>query len=326
MPQIKRALIIGCGKIAGGYNNGPNDPMVLTHAAAYNRAPNYEFVACVDPDETKRAKFMVKWRVPHCYATLDQALDAEEFDIASVCSPTGTHLATLTRLLHSNVKAIYAEKPLDGNPAAARDIAALFDEKNVPVAVNFTRRFDRSMQELKQKIAADRFGSLRSVTGWYGRGVVNNGSHVIDLVNFLTATPCSVVRVESAIDDGVRGDPTVSALLELGGVSFRLVGQDGRDGARFEVELVFAKAVITIEEAGLSVRVRHYIPSSGFVDDIVLDRGYWYPTQYGSAMLSALDELSRWPSMRRLSSDIESASHAIVTADNIRSRAMEKDV
>ena len=45
MSNPRRALIVGCGKIAGGYNRGPSDTKILTHALAYLRHPEYELVA-----------------------------------------------------------------------------------------------------------------------------------------------------------------------------------------------------------------------------------------------------------------------------------------
>lgn len=288
--------------------------MALTHALAYIRHPEHDLAACVDPDEKTRAAFMKKWNVANGYATLDAALEAGHYDIASVCSPTGTHLAALTRLLESRVKAIFAEKPLDGDDRAAKKIGAKFDQKGVPVAVNFTRRFDASMHKLKSEIAADRYGKLQSVTGGCGRDIMNTASHLIDLAIFLTGNVPELVRV----DVGKSG---VSALLDLKGVSFSLLAVAPPDFARFEIELVFTGAIVTIEDSGLSLRSRPIVASEDFAGVAVPGRGEWTQTGYGSAMLNALDELTAWKPGTRLSSDIESASAAIALARKIEHSA-----
>ena len=151
------ALVVGCGRIAGGYNAGPHDPMVLTHALAYVRHPEFVLSACVEPDRKVRARFMEKWGVARGYETLDDALDLEQFDIISVCSPTGTHIAHLARLLEAQVKAVFVEKPLDGAARAARDIGAKFNSRRVPVAVNFTRRFDPAIHKLREAVQSSSY-------------------------------------------------------------------------------------------------------------------------------------------------------------------------
>lgn len=50
------------------------------------------------------------------------------------------------------------------------------------------------------------YGELRSITAWYGQGIINNGSHVIDLIAFLTDTRPSLSWIGPAWYDGVPND------------------------------------------------------------------------------------------------------------------------
>ena len=315
------ALVVGCGKIAGGYNAGPDDTMVLTHALAYARHPRFELVACVEPDETARERFMRKWSVRRGYGTLDEALDCQRFDIVSVCSPTGTHVAHLARLLAADIKAVFAEKPLDGAAQRARELAQKFRAKNVPVAVNFTRRFDPTMHELRDAIQSGRYGALRSVTGWCSGSLLNNGSHLIDLVIFLTGrAPAISARTGGMNLRSAQRAETFS--FDLGEASFTVIGSEGTDVTRFEIELACADAVITIEDAGLAIRTRRRSASDIFPGEVVLNHGQWSSTHYGSALLRALDELANWHEGARLSSDIASACEAIELVDALNSRTV----
>jgi predicted dehydrogenase len=263
---------------------------------------------------------MEKWTVASGYSSLDEALAADDFDIASVCSPTGTHLAALTRLAASSVKAVFVEKPLDGDANGARKIAERFAAKAVPVAVNFTRRFDPAMHLLRSEIAEGRHGTLRRVCGWYCRGIVNNGSHMLDLVGFLTGMRPRLVSTGPALEDGVRGDPTVSASLDLRQSPFDLIGCDGRDFARFELELAFSRGIVALENGGQLIR-RRPVEGGAFPGTKSAAQGVWECTGYGEAMLRALDELKDWSRTRKLSSDIETASPSIALADQIRRAA-----
>ena len=326
MPEHRRALVIGCGKVAGGYNRGRDDDMVLTHALAYLRHPGYALAACVDPDDAARTNFMTKWGLKSGYRTLDDALAAERFDVASVCTPTGTHVATLGRLLDAGLMGVFAEKPLDGNSSGARVLGERFERKGVPVIVNYTRRYDPAMKKLKAEIAAREFGALRSAVGWYDRGLMNNGSHLIDLVGYLVGDMPVPVRADASHDDGPPNDRSISALLDLDGAPLRMIAGRLQDHARFELEFTFAKAVVSIENGGMTVRLRRAVPSRTFPGEIALERGHEFPTQYGIAMLAALDELAEWRAGAHLTSDVNSACAAIDVVDGIRRLARENGI
>jgi len=290
--------------------------MVLTHALAYTRHRQHELVACIDPDAKARLAFMEKWKVRYGYSTVDEALKTEQFDVASVCGPTGTHLPTLAKLLDADLKAIFVEKPLDGDAIGAKAIGMNFEQKGIPVAVNFTRRFDPAMHTFQSEIAAGRYGELRSIVGWCGTDLMNSGSHMVDLAIFLIGRVPRVVSVN-------RMGKNISALLDLGGAPFHLLAANNPACSRFEVELAFSQAVVTIEDNGLALRRRAIVPSPDFIGAAVPERGEWIATQYGSAMLVALDELTAWRPGARLSSDIESACISIALTEAIGRQTQE---
>ena len=316
-----RALIVGCGRIAGGYNRGTDDAMVVTHALAYRRHPDYSIAACVDPHAEARVAFAKQWGIAKAYASIEEALAAESYDIVSVCSPTGTHLDALETLLTSDVRRVFAEKPLDGDVGRARNVADRYAASGRALAINFTRRWDEDMQRLRGEIAAGAWGTLGSIVGWYGRGILNNGSHMIDLAAFLTGRQMTVSFVGQCRDDGVSGDPTVDAILELDGASFHLVGCDNRAYARFEMTLSFTGGVIEIVEGGLFVRGRKVQKSDVFAGTDIAGEGVRRATGYGTAMLRALDEFRDWQPSTSMTSAPESAISSIEIALDIRRKA-----
>ena len=58
MPEVLSALIIGCGDIAGGYDEAGDERAVRTHAGAYRAHPNFCVSACIEPDVQSRQQFM----------------------------------------------------------------------------------------------------------------------------------------------------------------------------------------------------------------------------------------------------------------------------
>jgi predicted dehydrogenase len=289
-----RALVIGCGMVGGGYNTGPDDELVMTHALAYRRHPKFSLSACVDPNAEARQSFMRRWSVPHGFATVDEAMASGlAFDVASVTAPTSEHIAILRRLLVSPVRAVFAEKPLGGDPVEAARVVAAYEEAGKPLLVGYLRRFDPSMQSLRDEIARGEWGTVRTIVALYGRGVMNNGSHLIDLVGFLTGErPIETVFINGVRPDGVSGDPTVDATLQVeGGPLIHLAAGDGRDYALFETSLICSDGIVDIEDGGLSIRRRRAIASNVVPGTRRLDDGARQATRWGEAYRCALDGL-----------------------------------
>ena len=96
MPEPFSVLIVGCGNIAGGFDEqGPTDH-VLTHAGAYRRHPGFEVVACVEPNRGRRQAFMSHWGVAVGFPDMDSCLaDGFHVDVASICLPTVHHAEAL---------------------------------------------------------------------------------------------------------------------------------------------------------------------------------------------------------------------------------------
>lgn len=321
MSEPLRALVIGCGKIGGGYNVSPDDEMVLTHALAYARHPKFHLAACVDPDAAARQEFMKKWNVAHGFASFEEAASSGiKFDVASIASPTSTHIGYLDKLLNSEVRAVFAEKPLGGDPTAAAKAVESYERAGKPLLVNYSRRFDSSMVSLRKEIEGGKWGAIDSVHVVYNRGVMNNGSHAVDLIGFLTGGKS--MQLSSVGSDAVNqivGDPTVSAVLKLSsGASFNLTGSEIQDRTVFEIELVCEKGIISIEESGLALRRSLVGEAAAFAN---AKPGSVERTAYGAAFTKALDAMvSALESGARPASDGRSALAAITLCDAIRRR------
>ncbi|MBL8833917.1 MAG: Gfo/Idh/MocA family oxidoreductase [Rhodospirillales bacterium] len=294
MSERLRAIVLGCGRIAGGLNRSSDDAMVLTHALAYRRNPRFTLVACIETDAHVRADFAARWALESAYVSLDEAFaNGAVYDVASVCVPTAAHVATLDRLLDMPVRAVFAEKPLGGDPAAARRIVERFRRAGKPLAVAYLRRWDPAMMALRAEIAEGRWGAWRGGAAFYGRGVVNNGSHAIDLLRFLTGEEFRIAATAGARADGVPDDPSIDAILEAGGGQrVHLVACDGRDYAFFEMTLAFAHGIVAIEDGGLRVVRRAVAASEHFFGVDVPGAGYGASTGYGDAFVHALDDIA----------------------------------
>jgi predicted dehydrogenase len=286
-----QAAIIGCGMIAGGYNLRDAGDDRLTHAGALTQR-GVKLVACVEPDAARRATFQTRWNVEVGYDCIEDMLsEHRDLDIVCICSPNERHAADLAALLATNVKIVFCEKPLAADIADARRIAATYSVRGRQLAVNYTRRWNSTFRALAMDIAKHRFGELTGVTAWYGKGIVHNGSHLLDLLRMLIGE-IRPLRAERLVGDGRAEDPTVDALLRAQDrVPVRIIGTDYRHYDFFELQLHFESAVVSIENGGTILRTRSIERDPNFSQHLRLTHGERRDTQAAEAMLNAVDNI-----------------------------------
>lgn len=288
-------LIVGCGNIAGRFDEGrsPGD-LPYTHAGAYISDGRFNITACIDPDNSRRADFMEAWGVPAGFRSIDEALCPDsQFDVISICSPTTYHEHDLEIALHLNPKLIFCEKPVTTSLAETERLVAKCGNAHILLAVNYTRRWDPNILKLRTDMLAGKWGQLRSVTGLYNKGILNNGSHMLDLLHLLVGH-MEIVKVGKPIFDFFSNDPTVPVWLEdAQGVPVLLNCARAGDYAVFELQLVFSLGVLTMEDGGLFWRERCVVNSKAFKGYRVLEEGIRRAGGDALAMCGAVDNIYR---------------------------------
>jgi predicted dehydrogenase len=288
-------LIVGCGNIAGGFDKGRKlADFPYTHAGAYVRDSRFKMVACIEPDEARRIEFMKEWDIQLGFSSIDEMLNLDyQFDVISICSPTTYHSHDIEVALQLNPKLIFCEKPITSSLLNAERLVQACKIANIMIAVNHTRRWDPSVSQLQADIVSGRRGELRSIIGIYNKGILNNGSHMLDLLHFLVG-PVSVVKVGKPVSDYLPNDPSIPVWLENEqGVSIHLACAHAEDYASFELQLIFSLGVLTMEEGGLYWRERRAVESTTFKGYQKIDEGARYVGEYPHAMLMAIDNIYR---------------------------------
>jgi predicted dehydrogenase len=317
-------LIVGCGNIAGGFDQGrAADCQPYTHAGAYRRDGRFKLLACVDPDVQKRAAFMAAWSVPLGFDSMAEVLaQGIRVDVISICSPTPCHAADLEAALQLAPKLVFCEKPLTPSVAQTEDFVAQYHRAQIPLAVNHNRRWDPEVIRLRTEIQAGKWGQLRTVNAVYNKGILNNGIHMIDLLHFLVG-PLEIMCVGTAVDDCFTEDPSVPAWLAgPGGLSVQLTCGHAADYALFELQLVFSAGVLTMEDGGLHWRERVAIDSETFKGYRMLDAGIRRPGGDERSMCRAVDNIYRsLMSGESIASSGESSLAAQQVCEQIRQRA-----
>ena len=288
-------LIVGCGNIAGGFDLGrAASDLPYTHTGAYSRDGRFNIAVCIEPDDNRRTEFMAAWGVPIGFRSIDEILDSSfQFEVISICSPTICHAHDLEIALRLKPKLIFCEKPITTSYADTERLVAECRKANILLAVNYTRRWDPEISKLQANIHAGRWGLLRSVTGLYNKGILNNGSHMLDLLHLIVGS-MEIVKVGTPVYDFFPNDPSIPVWLEdPRGVPIHLACAHAEDYAVFELHLIFSQGVLTMEEGGMYWRERRAIASTTFKGYRKLDEGEHRTGKYPYAMLQAVDNIYR---------------------------------
>jgi len=251
------AAIIGCGNIGALYDKPHHSDRILTHAHAYSLEPRIHLGAMADTDE-HRANNATKIWGGKPYYDAEIMLDHEDIDIISICVPDKYHEKMLDLCLSHNPKAVFCEKPITLDVASAMRIVEEYAESGIFLAVNYSRRFDTSIINLKKEITQGTYGNVLNIIGIYTKGILHNGSHLVDLFHFIFGNVVYAVPLSGRIDWRSE-DPTLDAYLEFSnGAKAHLVGADERQYSIFDVDILCEKGRFQFNQFGLKM-AEYYI-------------------------------------------------------------------
>jgi predicted dehydrogenase len=249
-----RALVVGCGRI-GAIWDKPGQAEILTHAHAYHAHPGIGELGFVDQDPGAARRAAELWGGT-AYPDLESALAAARPQIASVCTPDASHFAVLDRLLESPVRLILAEKPLALAKADAGAIVARARARGIAVNVNYSRRFDPVIAETRAALRRGDFGKPLNAIGCYAKGILHNGSHLIDMLRYLLGE-VEGTRVLAARSGHGAADPTLDCWLRMQGCpSVHLVGLSEECYSVHELDLFCERARLRFTRFGFDLETQ----------------------------------------------------------------------
>jgi predicted dehydrogenase len=242
------AGIVGLGQIGQGYDYDSKDEHeILTHATGFEYHSNYDLVGGVDPDYEKRKRFEKKFSKP-AYATVNE-LFSTYLDVVSIGVPTPLHFDVFQEIIKHSPRAVICEKPIASNVKEAEQMLQLSKMQNTSLLVNYMRRFEPGVLELKEKIRQKEFGKIYKGTVWYSKGILNNGSHFIDLLRFLLGDITDIKILSKGRKwNETDPEPDVQVVFEKAPIYF-LAGRE-ECFSSMEIELIGEKGKIRYEVGG----------------------------------------------------------------------------
>ena len=244
-----RLGVIGCGKV-----------FERLHLPAISRSSDVRLVSVCEPDPSRRTWATEVVPDAGAFADVETLLTESELHAVLVCTPPASHagiaLIALERGLH-----VLSEKPLATSSADARAIVTAARHSNRTVVVGFNRRFRRTYQALRARLAdsgeakchlryvfqadSDRWnrartevGSESGTAGSDADGILSDvASHQLDLVPWIAGRDVESVRARVGSPEIGGRAVTIDVRLE-GGIEAELHAGYGRGySERLEVPL-----------------------------------------------------------------------------------------
>ena len=282
-----RAVIIGAGGIASGFDN-PNDSSILTHAHAYKKHKQVELAGFFDIDKKAANLAAKKWRAKS-FVDMDQMFKKINPDLVSVCTPDNTHKEVLEKIARYGPGLVICEKPVTILAQNTEEIIELYKNLNISILVDFSRRFDATMQDLKKDIEKNKFGKVISASGIYNKGIKHNGSHLIDLALYLFGEAVNL-KAFYCLEDYASDDKSVAGFLQFVNCpQFHLQIFDQRKYSIFEMDILFEKSRIRLVDFGFKILSQKVEKNPLYAGYYSLSKEARQKTKLDKALLNLVD-------------------------------------
>jgi predicted dehydrogenase len=245
-----KALVIGLGQIGMGYDlNLDPEAYVLTHARAFQQHPEFQLIGGVDPDQARRGLFEAYYGVP-AYADIKSAMAAQQPEVVAIASPTAMHAQAVNIVLQAGRPvAILCEKPLSFDTSEARSIVSACAEHECGLYVNYMRRSDQGVIEIKRRLSDGRIRRPIKSVVWYSKGLYNSGSHFFNLLQYWLGSVKDFRILEPGrLWDGLDPEPDLRVAFE-DGVSYFLSARE-ECFSHYTVELIAPNGRLRYEQGG----------------------------------------------------------------------------
>ncbi len=257
--KVYKSAIIGCGSIAGGFDERSGFKHIFTHAGAYKEHARFDLTAIADTDRARLKEFQGIWHVDKAYEDYRSMLDNEPVELVSICAPDHLHASAVRAALNSKtVKCIFEEKPIAADLAEAIKLNELCKAKNISLFLNYNRLWDPLHHAVKRMISEGFLGEIESCLGYYVRGIKHNGTTMINTLRFLLDADISHAQSIRAVDSSIAGDIALDGVLKLkNGVSVFLIASDkaGYGHSIFEIDIIGGKGRIRIMDNGYKAEI-----------------------------------------------------------------------
>ena len=256
-----RAVLIGCGNVSG------------RHARAYLAQGNVELVAACDVNPDNLSRTCDELNIPGRYASHQDLFRHERgVDLVSVCTYPKVHAEQTIAAANAGAKAVLCEKPMCLSLDEADGMIRACRRNDTRLVIAHRHRQSPNFNKARRLIAEGAIGEPRLVWSYLTSCIVDNGTHIVDMMRYLLGDPEAAWVMGQASrkrDTLYQGSPAEESSVGL--VAFRtgtravveMGEKTPKDGFRFRVLGSEGTIDAALDEVVLTDRERHRHISGG---------------------------------------------------------------
>jgi predicted dehydrogenase len=247
------ALVVGLGRIGLGFDLTSQAGQILTHTKAYLKHKDFNLVAGVDVNSSRRKEFQ-NYSGKIAYRDIEQFIehDKTKIDVVSLCTPKNIRLSEFVKILVLKPRLVIIEKPLALTVDEAKKIKMLSAKHKIKIFVNYTRRVDPIFERLKKVLYSKKYGQISSIKINYYGGMYNIASHFIDLIMYYFGIPKNITCQKIAKRED--GDIAASFILSFKGFDVSFNHVPSVLYSVIEMHLFLSKGKILISDGGVRIK------------------------------------------------------------------------
>jgi len=191
--MIVDALVIGLGKI--GLTSDLKNNKIISHCKSLNKSKKFNLIGGVDKSLNSRKLFSFLYK-KKSFSSIKSALKNLDPNLIIVATPTQTHLSIIKKIIlfkNKNLKCVLVEKPVGKNFYETKKIFNILNKNNITGFVNFQRNSNPMFIKLSRDLKKER---LLSCEVKYSGGMVNNGSHFLQLFRYFFGPIMNYILIE----------------------------------------------------------------------------------------------------------------------------------
>lgn len=243
-------VLVGLGDIGSKYDQSlSEDDFILTHLRAFQLHPDFALIAGIDSSAKVREDFQRRSGIK-AFESVTEILSEIKVDVVVIATPTHTHLEIIDQIFAiSQPKLILCEKPLAGSTEEAKSIVEKCNKNNTQLFVNYIRRADPGVIEVKNRIMSGNILEPYKGIVWYSKGLLHNGTHFLDLMIFWfgPVISWSIISAQNSVPMG-RSEPDV--LIKFHNISIIFCSANEDNYSHYTVELIAKNGRLRYESNG----------------------------------------------------------------------------
>lgn len=252
--------LVGLGRIGFQNDSLRHSPIPLTHLACLSEYKNVSVVLGIDKDNSICRKFQEITGI-ETLSDLDEIKRA--VDLLVISAPTESHLDLISSLSKRlSPRIVVCEKPLGINLRDAEEIVAISEKNNFQLFVPYTRRYLSQCKLFANLITSKIYGEICEVSVEYGQGLLINGSHFVNLADFLLTGLGSEV---ANLSDTNSKNPSWTSRIQNNGAPVYFKGTNAKTRSG-EIRIKCERGEFVLSHGGIIAYHGEVNPKSGWLE------------------------------------------------------------